>query len=281
MQVFSNKLDLRNFLNSSNTNNKSIGFVPTMGALHDGHLSLLKYSLKENDITLISIFVNPTQFNNLEDLEKYPRTIEKDIEKIKSLSKEIIIYTPEVNDLYEKTITSEKFDFDGLENQMEGKHRPGHFDGVGTVVKKLFSVVKPNRAYFGEKDYQQLLIVKKLVSKYKIPVEIIGCPILREENGLAMSSRNLRLSPEARKKSFIIFENLKKAKKNFKTQSAQKTKEFLENEFQKNKMFTLEYFEIADEETLLPCKRKNKTKKYRGFIAVLVENIRLIDNLSF
>lgn len=281
MQVFSNKLDLRNFLNSSNTNNKSIGFVPTMGALHDGHLSLLKYSLKENDITLISIFVNPTQFNNLEDLEKYPRTIEKDIEKIKSLSKEIIIYTPEVNDLYEKTITSEKFDFDGLENQMEGKHRPGHFDGVGTVVKKLFSVVKPNRAYFGEKDYQQLLIVKKLASKYKIPVEIIGCPILREENGLAMSSRNQRLSPEARKKSCIIFENLKKAKKNFKTQSAQKTKEFLENEFQKNKMFTLEYFEIADEETLLPCKRKNKTKKYRGFIAVLVENIRLIDNLRF
>ena len=158
-----------------------------MGALHQGHLSLLHNAMQQNDIVVVSIFVNPTQFNNPEDLKKYPRTFEADLEKIKSISEDIIVYAPTVEDIYMGKTVSENFNFDGLENQMEGKFRAGHFDGVGTIVKQLFEIIKPTNAYFGEKDFQQLQIVKKLVSKYDIPVTIIGCPIYREKNGLAMS----------------------------------------------------------------------------------------------
>lgn len=280
MLVFNKKADLKKHLQSSHKTNNSIGFVPTMGALHDGHLSLLKKSLEDNNITIVSIFVNPTQFNNSEDLDKYPRTLENDIKKIESLNSNILIYNPSVEDIYEGKTVASNFNFDGLENQMEGKHRPGHFDGVGTIVKKLFEIVEPNKAYFGQKDFQQLQIVKKLVSKYNISVEIIGCPIHRETNGLAMSSRNQRLSNEAREKSAFIFETLQKAKVFFKKNSANKTIEFVENEFLKHSEFSLEYFEIADEASLLPCKRKNKNKQYRAFLAVFIEEIRLIDNIQ-
>lgn len=251
-----------------------------MGALHEGHLSLLKESLIDNKITVISIFVNPTQFNNTEDLKKYPRTLDSDVKKIESLSKDIIVFSPSVDEIYNGKTVSTNFDFDGLENQMEGKHRPGHFDGVGTIVKMLFEIVNPNKAYFGQKDFQQLQIVKKLVSKHKIPVEIIGCPIHRESNGLAMSSRNQRLSEKAKKDAALIYKTLKKSKEIFKTKSANETVKFVEREFLKHPDFELEYFEIADEKTLLTCKRKSKSKKYRAFIAVFVEGIRLIDNLS-
>lgn len=280
MLIFNKKSDLSAFLRPFINQNKSIGFVPTMGALHEGHLSLLKNSLSENDITVMSIFVNPTQFNNAEDLDKYPRTLERDVQIMQALSNSIIVYAPEVEDIYEGNTVSENFEYDGLENQMEGKHRPGHFDGVGTIVKRLFEIVQPNKAYFGEKDFQQLQIVKKLVSKYNIPVEVIGCPIHREPNGLAMSSRNERLSAIAKEKAAIIYQTLSDAKKLFQTNSAEETILFVENEFKKHPEFQLEYFEIADEATLLPVSKKETDKNYRGFIAIFIENIRLIDNIS-
>ena len=259
---------------------KKIGFVPTMGALHQGHLSLLEHSLSENEITVLSIFVNPTQFNNADDLKKYPRTLEKDVALVKKLNKNILIYAPSETDIYEGHSISEPFHYDGLENQMEGKYRPGHFDGVGTIVKKLFEIVKPTNAYFGEKDFQQLQIIRKLVAKHKIPVNIIPCEIYRETSGLAMSSRNERLSEKARKESKLIHKILLQTKDKFMVKSAQEVTQFVEREFKKHKNFTLEYFDIADEETLLTCKRKIKSKNYRGFIAVFIENIRLIDNIS-
>ena len=280
MLIFNKKSDLSAFLSPLIKQNKSIGFVPTMGALHQGHLSLLKNSLSENDVTVMSIFVNPTQFNNAEDLDKYPRTLERDVQIMQDLSNKIIVYAPEVADIYEGNTVSENFNYDGLENQMEGKHRPGHFDGVGTIVKRLFEIVQPNKAYFGEKDFQQLQIVKKLVSKHNIPVEVIGCQIHREANGLAMSSRNERLSESAREKAAIIYQILNSAKEIFQTNSAEETTTFVENEFEKHPEFQLEYFEIADEATLLPVSEKESNKKYRGFIAIFIENIRLIDNIS-
>ena len=280
MLIFNKKSDLSAFLRPFIKQNKSIGFVPTMGALHEGHLSLLKKSLTENSITVMSIFVNPTQFNNTEDLDKYPRTLKRDVQIMQDLSNSIIVYAPDVEDIYEGNTVSENFEYDGLENQMEGKHRPGHFDGVGTIVKRLFEIVQPNKAYFGEKDFQQLQIVKKLVSKYNIPVQVIGCPIHREPNGLAMSSRNERLSSIAKEKAAIIYQTLSDAKKFFQINSAEETILFVENEFKKHPEFQLEYFEIADEATLIPVSEKETNKKYRGFIAIFIENIRLIDNIS-
>lgn len=280
MLVFTKKSDLSAFLSPLINQNKTIGFVPTMGALHEGHLSLLEKSLSENDITVMSIFVNPTQFNNTEDLDKYPRTLEKDVEKMSVLSHNIIVYAPSVEDIYEGNTTSQAFEYDGLEHQMEGKHRPGHFDGVGTIVKRLFEIIQPTQAYFGEKDFQQLQIVKKLVSKHKMPLSISGCAIFREESGLAMSSRNERLSPEARQKAALIFEILNDAKTVFKTHSIEETINFVETVFKKHAEFELEYVEIADEETLLTSENKEESKKYRAFIAVYIEKIRLIDNIS-
>lgn len=259
---------------------KSVGFVPTMGALHDGHLSLLAESLKNNDITVISIFVNPTQFNNADDLAKYPRTLEADIAKIKNISNDIVVFAPSVDDIYGGDTKSEHFDFDGLENQMEGRFRPGHFDGVGTIVKRLFEIVKPDSAYFGEKDFQQLQIVRKLVSKYNIPVKIIGCPIHREANGLAMSSRNERLTSEKRAEAGFIFEALQKAKSAFASQSVSTVSQGVRKSFANHPDFELEYFEIADETTLEPAHEKTDGKTYRAFIAVFAGKIRLIDTIA-
>lgn len=280
MHIFHGKLALTDYLKSIKTKNSTLGFVPTMGALHQGHLALMQRSLQENKNTVVSIFVNPTQFNNPEDLAKYPRTLEADIQKLTDLSPEIILYAPTVDDIYEGQPLSQSFDFDGLENQMEGKFRPGHFNGVGTIVKRLFEIVKPTNAYFGEKDFQQLQIVKKLVSKNNLNVNIIGCPIFRESNHLAMSSRNERLSAQERKEAAIIYKTLSNTKEKFKKNSSKSVEEWVQKEFKNNPLFTLEYFVIADEETLLPCVRKNKTKKYRAFIAVFVNNIRLIDTIS-
>ena len=280
MPVFQTQNALQIELKKAQNQSKKIGFVPTMGALHRGHLSLLEQSIAENEITVLSIFVNPTQFNNAEDLKKYPRTLEKDVALVQELNKNILIYAPSVSDIYEGNTISATFDYDGLEDQMEGKHRPGHFDGVGTIVKKLFEIVKPTHPYFGEKDFQQLQIVKKLVVKHKIPVNVIPCEIYRESSGLAMSSRNERLSENARKESKLIYKILLEAKDKFMLKSAKEVTEFVVREFKKHKNFTLEYFEIAEEETLLTCKRKIKNKKYRGFIAVFIEDSRLIDNIS-
>lgn len=280
MLVFDKKVELNQHLQSLRTSKYKVGFVPTMGALHQGHLSLLEQSIKNNHTTVISIFVNPTQFNNPDDLQKYPRTLERDIAKIKTISTDIIVYAPAVDDIYEGKTQSQRYHFDGLENQMEGKFRPGHFDGVGTVVKRLFEIVQPDYAYFGEKDFQQLQIVKKLVEKEHIPVKIVGCPIFREPNGLAMSSRNERLSDTDRKEASIIYKTIKQAKKLFGTKSAKEVADFVNQVFRNHPVFELEYFEIADEATLLPCIRKSKKKKYRAFIAVFVNKIRLIDTIS-
>lgn len=280
MLIFDNKESLTNFLRPLQSQNKTTGFVPTMGALHNGHLSLIKNSLDKNHITVVSIFVNPTQFNNVEDLEKYPRTLEADVKKIKQISAQVLVYAPTVSDIYQENTSSSSFSFDGLENQMEGKHRPGHFDGVGTIVKKLFEIVNPTNAYFGEKDFQQLQIVKKLVEKEKMNVEIIGCPIFREANGLAMSSRNERLSKSAREQSSFIYKTLQAVQADFEKKSLTELNEFVKNAFSEHPEFSLEYFEIAEESTLLPALEKDITKKYRAFIAIFIENIRLIDNIS-
>ncbi|MDR6845202.1 pantoate--beta-alanine ligase [Flavobacterium granuli] len=280
MQIFYGKAALMDYLSTLKTTNTSIGFVPTMGALHEGHQSLMLQSTKENEITVVSIFVNPTQFNNPEDLEKYPRTLDTDIIKISNINPNIIVFAPTVDDMYEGKTLSQSFDFDGLENKMEGKFRPGHFDGVGTIVKRLFEIVQPTRAYFGEKDFQQVQIVKKMVEKNHIQVAIVVCPIYREINNLAMSSRNERLTLQEREEAGIIYKILSEAKAKFLNNSAEKTTEWVKNKFNKNKTFTLEYFEIADESTLTTCKRKSKNKKYRAFIAVFVNNIRLIDTIS-
>jgi pantoate--beta-alanine ligase len=280
MQIFYGKAALMDYLTSVKTTNSTIGFVPTMGALHKGHQSLMLQSTKENDITVVSIFVNPTQFNNPEDLEKYPRTLDDDIIKITNINSDIIVFAPTVDDMYEGKTLSQSFNFDGLENKMEGKFRPGHFDGVGTIVKRLFEIVNPTKAYFGEKDFQQVQIVKKMVEKNHIPVTIITCPIFREINNLAMSSRNERLTLQEREEAGIIYKILSKTKSKFANNSAQNISSWVKNEFEKNKSFTLEYFEIADEDTLSTCIRKSKNKKYRAFIAVFINNIRLIDTIS-
>ena len=280
MLIFNRQAALSDHLKSVSTPNTTIGFVPTMGALHKGHLSLLEESLQNNDLTVISIFVNPTQFNNAEDLEKYPRTLESDVEKIKKLHPGIVVFAPSVEDIYEGKTVSQHFNYDGLENQMEGKFRTGHFDGVGTIVKRLFEIVKPTNAYFGEKDFQQLQIVKKMAQKQQLPVNVIGCPIFREANGLAMSSRNERLTNKERQDAAVIYQTLKTAKTKFGTETAKAVADWVQETFKNIPGFELEYFEIADEDTLEPFEQKNINKHYRAFIAVFVNKIRLIDTIS-
>lgn len=280
MQIFKEKALLNACLKDIWGKKHTLGFVPTMGALHEGHLSLIQKAKEENDFCVVSIFVNPTQFNNLQDLEKYPRTLERDVEKIKTVAPNCIIFAPSIEDIYEGNTISDAYNYDGIENEMEGKHRPGHFDGVGTIVKKLFEIVHPTVAYFGEKDFQQLQIIKKLVAKNKLNVTITGCPIFREKNGLAMSSRNERLSEKDKNEASIIFETLQATKEMFSTKSAIAITKWVTEKFKKNKKITLEYFEIADENTLKTTTRKSKNKKYRAFIAVFIDNIRLIDNIS-
>lgn len=281
MEIYSDKQQIREAISRLKSKNHLVGLVPTMGALHRGHLALVERALENNNYVVVSIFVNPTQFDNKEDLKKYPRTLEKDVDLLGTLSKDrILVYAPTVNDVYEGNTVSETFDFDGLEFEMEGRFRHGHFDGVGTIVKRLFEIVTPHNAYFGEKDFQQLQIIKKLVEKYDIPVNIVGCPIYRETTGLAMSSRNTRLKPEYLEASPFIYKTLTTAKKLFGTKSANKVAEWVENQFSNQDLLELEYFIIADTETLKPAKRKSKKRTYRAFIAAYADDIRLIDNIA-
>lgn len=278
MEVFKEVKKLQAFL-TQNQINKNVGFVPTMGALHKGHISLINIAQKENSIVVVSIFVNPTQFNNIDDLLKYPKNLKQDLELLKG-EKNIIVFAPAVEDIYPDGEKSESFDFSGLELEMEGKFRSGHFDGVGTVVKRLFEIVKPTNAYFGEKDFQQLQIVKKMLSILRLPINIVSCPIYREQNGLAMSSRNERLSTKNREEASFIYKSLQKVKLDFKNQPPKYLTEFIEKAFKNNPSFKLEYFTIADVETLKPVEKIESNKKYRAFIAVFVKNIRLIDNIA-
>ncbi|HPE82455.1 MAG TPA: pantoate--beta-alanine ligase [Aequorivita sp.] len=278
MVIYSQKETLAQAL-SSVAKNEKIGFVPTMGALHKGHISLVKKALDENNLVVVSIFVNPTQFNNPADLAKYPRTPEDDILLLKKLKGDVIVYLPEVSDLYDASVSAKKYNFGNLENEMEGKHRKGHFDGVGTIVSKLLKIVKPNTAYFGEKDFQQLQIVKKLVAMEKLPVKIVGCPILRESNGLAMSSRNKRLSTKQFEEATIIYKTLKEVRDRFSSTSITDLNALVAERFLQNPNLNLEYFEIANEKTLKTAKRRNRDSKYRAFIAAFAGDVRLIDNM--
>lgn len=280
MLIFKTQEELKVHLEKHFSHQQTIGFVPTMGALHQGHLSLIQKSMAENELTVMSIFVNPTQFNNPADLDNYPRTLEADVEKLKKISDAILVFAPSVEDIYQGNTTSQSFDFDGLEHQMEGKHRPGHFDGVGTIVKRLFEIVKPTKAYFGEKDFQQLQIVKKMVEKSKLPVEVIGQPIFREKNGLAMSSRNARLTETQQNQAAFIYKTLQEAKNLFGTKDVKEIISWVENEFKNSTNFKLEYFEIADETTLKSVQIRESNKKYRAFIAVFMNDVRLIDTIS-
>lgn len=280
MRVFTEEKEIQKWLGLVKTKGQSVGFVPTMGALHQGHVSLVKRALEDNDNVVVSIFVNPTQFDNPEDLDKYPRTLEKDTELLSKVSANILVYAPTVHNIYKDQVKSESFSFGGLEFEMEGKFRTGHFDGVGTIVKRLFEIVKPDNAYFGEKDFQQLAIIKAMVEIHKLSVNVVGCPIHRESNGLAMSSRNERLKPEYKKAAPFIYKTLKSAKKQFGTKSAKQVTEWVEKQFDKHTLLELEYFTIADTETLKPVKRKSNKKLYRAFIAVYADDIRLIDNIA-
>lgn len=279
MQIFETKKTLQEYLSLFRKENKSIGFVPTMGALHKGHLSLVAEAQKKCDVVVVSIFVNPTQFDNKEDLAKYPKPLKQDIQFLESINCDVL-FCPSADEIYGENLSTEHFDFDGLDSVMEGEFRDGHFDGVGTIVKRLFEIVQPQRAYFGQKDYQQLQIIKKMVNKNKLPVKIKGCKILREEDGLAMSSRNGRLTDEHRKEAPFIYKTLKKAKKLFRKNSPENVINWVENEFKNNKLLELEYFSIADKKTLQPIQEKDKSKKFRAFIAVFIQGTRLIDNIK-
>jgi len=279
MQVIKTKTKLKEELNKLG-DQLNLGLVPTMGALHDGHASLIKKAVSENENVIVSIFVNPTQFNNQEDLDKYPKTIDNDIELISDISDKIILFTPEVSEIYPKTVTPKTYDFEGLDKVMEGEFRDDHFNGVGTIVEELFKIVQPNKAYFGEKDFQQLRIIQKLTEIKDIPVEIIGCDIIREEHGLAMSSRNERLSTKMRQKAAFIYDTLKTAKIKFGMENALNVKDWVIDEFKNHDDFELEYFDITDVETLTPMQNKINNVKYRAFIAVYVEDVRLIDNIA-
>ena len=277
MKVLKSKKTLIDYVERQREMGKKIGFAPTMGALHEGHLSLYKAAKKENDEVISSIFVNPTQFNNPDDFQKYPKTLEKDIELLEKAGVDAV-YVPNVDEMYPDGLNSKKYDFDGLENEMEGKYRPGHFDGVGTIVEELFRQVQPHNAYFGEKDYQQLAIIKKMVEKTKLPVKIHGVPTLREEDGLAMSSRNVRLTETQRKEATIIYETLTKVKEWFKVISLEEIKQKVTDIF-RNSNFELEYFVIADEKTLKETDYFYKDKNYRAFIVAYADTVRLIDNM--
>jgi len=278
MQVYHKNKSLQNNLAKLKTG-ASLGFIPTMGALHKGHLSLINRAKLENNFIVVSIFVNPTQFDNKQDLLKYPRTLKKDLALLESVDCDFV-FAPSVQEIYNDNIGVSQFDFDGLEFEMEGKHRSGHFNGVGTIVKKLFEIVKPTRAYFGEKDFQQLQIIKKLVQTNKIPVQIIGCEIYRENDGLAMSSRNTRLTKVQRNEAIFIYKTLNEAKEKFSNNSITEVIKWIENEFAKNAILELEYFEIANIKTLKSAKRKSSKSNYRAFIAAFAGDVRLIDNIA-
>lgn len=248
-----------------------------MGALHKGHLSLIRESKKENDITVCSIFVNPTQFNNPDDLKNYPRDFQRDLELIRSEKCEVVFH-PSVEEMYPEP-PDEKYDFGMLEKVMEGAYRPGHFNGVATVVRRLFEIVEPSRAYFGLKDYQQLLIVHKMTKDLGLPVEIVPCEIVRERSGLAMSSRNRLLSAAQKKQALLLYQVLKYVKVKAGFTTIDEIKQYVEKQFRKTKNVKLEYFEIVDMYTLKSMHTWTETTHAIACIAAYVGNVRLIDNI--
>jgi pantoate--beta-alanine ligase len=280
VQAITAHKQISKIVHQAKSNGKSVGFVPTMGALHHGHASLIDYALKDCALIIVSIFVNPTQFNNASDLDKYPRTLDKDLDFLAHYGDKVVVYAPTATEVYGSEVSSTPYNFGAIEKVMEGEHRPGHFDGVGTVLNLLFRQVNPDKAYFGEKDYQQLAIVRKLVEKEKLPLEIIGCPIHRQEDGLAMSSRNARLNENQLAIAPFIYEVLQYVKNNFDTHSALQLRNYVSAAFEKKEGLELEYFEIANIKNLSTLSRKRKNQQYRAFLAVYAGEIRLIDNIA-
>jgi len=257
----------------------TVGFVPTMGALHQGHLSLVKQAVAENTVTVVSIFVNPTQFNDTKDLERYPRTLEADLKLLEPTGCQLV-FAPSVQEVYPEP-DARKFNFGDLETVMEGRFRPGHFNGVAQVVSRLFDMVKPDKAYFGLKDFQQLAIIKNMVKQLQLPVEIVPCDIVREKSGLAMSSRNELLTAEQRANAALISETLFQAKELSEQKKVQEITDWVLAEVNKNPFLNVEYFEIVDDEQLQPVKSWDENSTKVGCIAVYCGKIRLIDNIVF
>ena len=258
--------------------NRTLGFVPTMGALHSGHLSLIKKSCSENDFTICSIFVNPTQFNNTQDLKKYPSQLDADLALLEESGCDFV-FTPSLEEIYPENYQPKTYSFGLLENVMEAVNRPGHFNGVAMVVSRLFSIVKPQKAYFGEKDFQQLAIVKSMVIQDQIPVQIISCPIVREPSGLAMSSRNARLTEHQRRASSRIYSRLCEVLKMQPDYTIAELKNWVLQEFKEDSDLELEYFEISDPKTLTPSLNWSSSATHIACIAIFVGEVRLIDNI--
>lgn len=278
MQVFKTKTELGVFITNCKTRSKTIGFVPTMGALHQGHLSLIAFAKKESDITLASIFVNPTQFNDPNDLKNYPRNEAEDLEMLLACGCDAVFMPNEAEMYPEKDIRI--FDFDGLDQRMEGAHRPGHFNGVAQIVSKLFEAVQPHKAFFGQKDFQQVAIIRKMTQSLNLPIEIVACPIVREDDGLAMSSRNQLLTPEHRKAAPVIYKTLQKARTLAYEKSVSQLQAWVEETINESGLFRVEYFEFVDEQSLLPISSFATGKNNVGCIAVWAGKVRLIDNVT-
>jgi pantoate--beta-alanine ligase len=279
MEIFHSIYEIRKYVSLSKNKGATIGFVPTMGALHKGHITLVERAKKENNLCVCSIFVNPIQFNNKEDLFKYPRSIETDIEILKQFNCDIL-FAPSEKEIYpepDNTI----YDLGGLDKLMEGAFRSGHFNGVAVVVKRLFDIVESHRVYFGEKDFQQLAIIKYLIKKNNIPVEVVSCPTIREPDGLAMSSRNAFLTTEERKVAPLIYQTLKKAREIYKSCSIEKLKTYVVSEIESCPQLKIEYFEVVHSETLESADNFNEPAKCIACIAVYLGKVRLIDNIFF
>jgi pantoate--beta-alanine ligase len=279
MRIFNNILETKTVLDKHRSNGELIGFVPTMGALHLGHISLVDKAVIENSVVIVSIFVNPTQFNDKSDLTNYPRTPEADIKLLEEAGVHYV-FMPSVSEMYPQEDTR-IFDFGLLDKVMEGEHRPGHFNGVAQVVSKLFDIVEPNRAYFGQKDFQQLAIIRELVKQLKLAIEIITCPILREKDGLAMSSRNLLLDAEERKSAPLIYKTISEASNKAHELSVKDLIHWVVSNINKDPNLSVEYFSLVDSISLQPVSSWNDSSSIIGCIAVKAGTIRLIDNTFF
>ncbi len=275
MVIITTIAELEKAAGTAKSEGRTVGLVPTMGALHDGHLSLIRRAREETEVVFVSIFVNPVQFNNPDDLAKYPRTLERDVERIGECAD--YVFAPSVGEVF-PTPPDEEYHFGPLEEVMEGAARPGHFNGVGIIVRRLLDWVRPDKAYFGEKDYQQVAVVRELVRQCGIPTEIVPCPIVREPNGLAMSSRNRRLTPEQFQTAANIYRILDESRR---IEDVPQIKRFVEAGIARYPEFELEYFEVADAETLQPVRSMSEAAGVMGFITVQVGGVRLIDNIRY
>ena len=279
MKIVNSIQELKRYLAEERQHNKQIGFVPTMGALHNGHLSLVKRCVEENDVCVVSVFVNPTQFNDKNDLATYPRTLDKDCTLLEPAGCDYV-FAPTEAEMYPEPDTR-TFDFGTVSAVMEGARRPGHFNGVAQIVSKLFYAVEPDNAYFGEKDFQQIAVIRAMVKQLNIPVKINACPILREDDGLALSSRNVRLTPEQRQKAPLIARTLKESTNFAAGKSVQETIDYVVNTINADPVMRVEYYEIVDGITMESIKDWSDTEYAVGCITVYCGEVRLIDNVRY